>query len=200
MRVNSADSSLLLRKDDKLSKQQSIAGKLNKKQSLDSKTLAAIVISSPKQQFKHTTSSSSSSKTDLHSATLANLNNNRHQFINGLRVNDLRDLHELKKALLDKKLVNVKLSQMQQIRTKRETETTVAKPANPVGQSSETGNGQTARHNSSGSNKQRLVTNKDNSPQKRHVTLYRDENLGFGFIAGSEKPLVIRFVTPGKII
>lgn len=33
--------------------------------------------------------------------------------------------------------------------------------------------------------------------QKREVTLYKDENLGFGFIAGSEKPLVIRFVTPG---
>lgn len=33
--------------------------------------------------------------------------------------------------------------------------------------------------------------------QRREVTLYRDENLGFGFIAGSEKPLKIRFVTPG---
>lgn len=33
--------------------------------------------------------------------------------------------------------------------------------------------------------------------QKREVTLYRDDNLGFGFIAGSEKPLKIRFVTPG---
>ncbi|CAF0708303.1 unnamed protein product [Brachionus calyciflorus] len=31
---------------------------------------------------------------------------------------------------------------------------------------------------------------------KREVILYRDENLGFGFIAGSEKPLKIRFVTP----
>lgn len=35
--------------------------------------------------------------------------------------------------------------------------------------------------------------------QRREVTLYRDENLGFGFIAGSEKPLKIRFVTPGMI-
>jgi hypothetical protein len=33
--------------------------------------------------------------------------------------------------------------------------------------------------------------------QKREVTLHKDPKLGFGFIAGSEKPLVIRFVTPG---
>jgi hypothetical protein len=33
--------------------------------------------------------------------------------------------------------------------------------------------------------------------QKREIVLYKDDNLGFGFIAGSEKPLVVRFVTPG---
>ncbi|RNA09175.1 hypothetical protein BpHYR1_001046 [Brachionus plicatilis] len=31
---------------------------------------------------------------------------------------------------------------------------------------------------------------------KREIILYKDEHLGFGFIAGSEKPLKIRFVTP----
>lgn len=36
--------------------------------------------------------------------------------------------------------------------------------------------------------------------QRREVTLYRDDNLGFGFIAGSEKPLKIRFVTPGSCV
>lgn len=36
-----------------------------------------------------------------------------------------------------------------------------------------------------------------NKSQKREIVLYKDENLGFGFIAGSEKPLVVRFVTPG---
>ena len=35
-----------------------------------------------------------------------------------------------------------------------------------------------------------------NLNQRREVMLYKDEKLGFGFIAGSEKPLVIRFVTP----
>lgn len=34
--------------------------------------------------------------------------------------------------------------------------------------------------------------------QKREIVLVKDENLGFGFIAGSEKPLVIRFVSPGN--
>jgi predicted metalloprotease with PDZ domain len=32
--------------------------------------------------------------------------------------------------------------------------------------------------------------------QKREVTLIKDLSMGFGFIAGSEKPLVIRFVSP----
>ena len=31
----------------------------------------------------------------------------------------------------------------------------------------------------------------------RRYTIKRDENLGFGFIAGSEKPVVVRSVTPG---
>ena len=39
----------------------------------------------------------------------------------------------------------------------------------------------------------------ENLSQKREIVLVKDENLGFGFIAGSEKPLVIRFVTPGFI-
>lgn len=33
---------------------------------------------------------------------------------------------------------------------------------------------------------------------KREVVLIKDENYGFGFIAGSEKPLVIRFVSQGN--
>ncbi len=33
---------------------------------------------------------------------------------------------------------------------------------------------------------------------KREVILIKDENYGFGFIAGSEKPLVIRFVSQGN--
>ena len=33
--------------------------------------------------------------------------------------------------------------------------------------------------------------------KKREIILYKDDNLGYGFIAGSEKPLVVRFVTPG---
>lgn len=36
------------------------------------------------------------------------------------------------------------------------------------------------------------------SSPKREVILYKDEHLGFGFIAGSEKPLKIRFVTPSN--
>jgi len=33
---------------------------------------------------------------------------------------------------------------------------------------------------------------------KREVILVKDDNYGFGFIAGSEKPLVIRFVSQGE--
>lgn len=33
--------------------------------------------------------------------------------------------------------------------------------------------------------------------KKREFTLIKDQSMGFGFIAGSEKPLVIRFVSPG---
>jgi len=32
--------------------------------------------------------------------------------------------------------------------------------------------------------------------KKREILLIKDQNMGFGFIAGSEKPLVIRFVSP----
>ena len=35
-------------------------------------------------------------------------------------------------------------------------------------------------------------------PQPRVLTLQRDSKLGFGFVAGSEKPVIVRFVTEGK--
>lgn len=34
-------------------------------------------------------------------------------------------------------------------------------------------------------------------PVPRQVTLIRDPELGFGFVAGSERPVVVRFVTEG---
>lgn len=34
--------------------------------------------------------------------------------------------------------------------------------------------------------------------KSRNITLERDNELGFGFIAGSEKPMVIRFVSPSN--
>lgn len=34
-------------------------------------------------------------------------------------------------------------------------------------------------------------------PEPRHVTLSRDPNQGFGFVAGSEKPVIVRFVSEG---
>ena len=35
-------------------------------------------------------------------------------------------------------------------------------------------------------------------PKPREVELVRDPQLGFGFVAGSEKPVIVRFVTEGK--
>lgn len=35
-------------------------------------------------------------------------------------------------------------------------------------------------------------------PQPREVVIYRDPQLGYGFVAGSEKPVIIRFVTEGQ--
>lgn len=35
-------------------------------------------------------------------------------------------------------------------------------------------------------------------PEPRDVVLQRDSQLGFGFVAGSEKPVVVRFVTEGN--
>lgn len=35
-------------------------------------------------------------------------------------------------------------------------------------------------------------------PQPRVVELIRDPQKGFGFVAGSEKPVIVRFVTEGK--
>ena len=37
-------------------------------------------------------------------------------------------------------------------------------------------------------------------PKPRDVELIRDPDKGFGFVAGSEKPVVVRFVTDGKSI
>ncbi|KAK8376636.1 hypothetical protein O3P69_009922 [Scylla paramamosain] len=37
----------------------------------------------------------------------------------------------------------------------------------------------------------------DEPPQPRHVDLVRDPEMGFGFVAGSEKPVIVRFVTEG---
>lgn len=34
-------------------------------------------------------------------------------------------------------------------------------------------------------------------PEPRSVTLERSPVMGFGFVAGSEKPVVVRFVTEG---
>lgn len=34
-------------------------------------------------------------------------------------------------------------------------------------------------------------------PEPRTVTLERNPALGFGFVAGSEKPVIVRFVTEG---
>lgn len=34
-------------------------------------------------------------------------------------------------------------------------------------------------------------------PEPRSVTLERSPALGFGFVAGSEKPVIVRFVTEG---
>ena len=35
-------------------------------------------------------------------------------------------------------------------------------------------------------------------PKPREVELTRDPQLGFGFVAGSEKPVIVRFVTEGR--
>ncbi|OTF83813.1 FERM and PDZ domain-containing protein 4-like protein, partial [Euroglyphus maynei] len=47
----------------------------------------------------------------------------------------------------------------------------------------------------------RLPTNKelddDPPPQPRIVTLKRDKELGFGFVAGSDRPVIVRFVKEG---
>lgn len=37
-------------------------------------------------------------------------------------------------------------------------------------------------------------------PETRDVTLQRDPDLGFGFVAGSERPVVIRCVTEGEFL
>lgn len=37
----------------------------------------------------------------------------------------------------------------------------------------------------------------DAPPEPRTVELLRDPKMGFGFVAGSEKPVIVRFVTEG---
>lgn len=44
----------------------------------------------------------------------------------------------------------------------------------------------------------RLDGDKFVPPAPRKVEMKRDPVLGFGFVAGSEKPVVVRSVTPGK--
>lgn len=44
----------------------------------------------------------------------------------------------------------------------------------------------------------RLEGDKFVPPAPRKVEMRRDPVLGFGFVAGSEKPVVVRSVTPGK--
>lgn len=44
----------------------------------------------------------------------------------------------------------------------------------------------------------RLDGDKFVPPVPRKVEMRRDPVLGFGFVAGSEKPVVVRSVTPGK--
>lgn len=45
----------------------------------------------------------------------------------------------------------------------------------------------------------RLDGDKFVPPAPRKVEMRRDPVLGFGFVAGSEKPVVVRSVTPGKV-
>ena len=40
--------------------------------------------------------------------------------------------------------------------------------------------------------------NDEEKPEPREVELFRDPKLGFGFVAGSEKPVIVRFLTEGK--
>lgn len=45
----------------------------------------------------------------------------------------------------------------------------------------------------------RLDGDKFVPPAPRKVEMRRDPVLGFGFVAGSEKPVVVRSVTPGNV-
>lgn len=40
----------------------------------------------------------------------------------------------------------------------------------------------------------------DCRPQRRHVVLHRHPETGFGFVAGSDKPVVVRFVKEGELL
>ncbi len=175
VRANSANSSSIPSPKEQIT---NLNSKLSKKQSFDSKTLSGLAISSPKHEIKFAPTLNSP--------------------ITNTKVNDLRDLQEIKKALLDKKLspgrMQTKSSSMKnrlgnsqiENHNKHIVTTEILK----------TNNSPDCTTNNNDEQKNQL-NNKIESPQKRQVTLYRDDNLGFGFIAGSEKPLVIRFVTPG---
>lgn len=45
---------------------------------------------------------------------------------------------------------------------------------------------------------QKALTAVAEDPQPREVVIRRDPQLGYGFVAGSEKPVIIRFVTEGR--
>lgn len=176
VRANSANSSSTPSKEQITH----LNSKLSKKQSFDSKTLSGLLISSPKNEMKFAST--------LHSP------------ITNTKVNDLRDLQEIKKALLGKKLTSGRMQTKSSSMKNRVNNSQNENPNKHIvtTENVQTNNGTPNTKNII--NEEKNQTNKIESPQKRQVTLYRDDNLGFGFIAGSEKPLVIRFVTPGSVI
>jgi hypothetical protein len=174
VRANSANSSSTPSKEQITN----LNSKLSKKQSFDSKTLSGLTISSPKQDIKFAST--------LHSP------------ITNTKVNDLRDLQEIKKALLNKKLPSGR-TQTKSLLIKNRPSNSQNENHNKHIVTTENiqNNNSTTNATNNNDDESKNQINRIESPQKRQVTLYRDDNLGFGFIAGSEKPLVIRFVTPG---
>lgn len=59
-----------------------------------------------------------------------------------------------------------------------------------------------SRSHESGNGQQenQQVEEEDSRPQRRHVLLQRHPEAGFGFVAGSDKPVVVRFVKEGETI
>ena len=39
----------------------------------------------------------------------------------------------------------------------------------------------------------------ESNPEPRAVTLNRDKEMGFGFVAGSEKPVIVRYVCKSRL-